>query len=76
MSQKDDGHNTEKVEELAEDKSGEINVISAALIIIQYQYYVSSQLCLLIVNILRKKTNQLELFFIGILYISENMNDL
>ena len=34
MSQKDDGDNKEKIEELAEDKSGKIYVISAASLII------------------------------------------
>ena len=34
VSQKDDGDNKEKVEELAEDKSSEINVISAASVTI------------------------------------------
>ena len=76
MSQKDHGHNTEKVEELAEHKSGEINVVSAAAFSINIKQGVSLQSYLLIVNILREKTNQLELFLIRILYISENMNDL
>ena len=75
MSQKDDGDNKEKVEKLTEDKSGEINVISAAAFSINIKHCVSLQSYLLIVNILREKTNQLEFFFISILYISENMNE-
>ena len=73
MSQKDDGDNKEKVEELTEDKSGEINVISAASLTVLCH---ATIMFILIVNILREKTNQLELFFIGILYISEIMEKL